>query len=107
MSEGPGSKRPPAPAWVKVFGVIGLVALVLVSLMLMGVLGKGHGPGRHFGGHRNTGGVGTPAAAGDATRTISLDALDTMTFEPAAIEVSAEETVTFAVRNAGRGVHEF
>ena len=37
----------PAPFWVKVFGVIALVVvLVFVALLLTG---RGHGPGRHTG----------------------------------------------------------
>ncbi len=37
-----------APRWVKVFGIIALVLVVLVGILLM--TGGGHGPGRHAGG---------------------------------------------------------
>ena len=49
-------RRPPTPRWVKVFGAIALVLLVLIILMLAGVFGEGHGPRRHLGGA----GPGTP-----------------------------------------------
>ncbi len=35
------------PRWVKVFGVIALVLVVLLAILL---LSGGHGPGRHTGG---------------------------------------------------------
>lgn len=42
---------PPAiPRWVKLMGVIVLVALVLVGVMLLTGGVGGHGPGRHSGG---------------------------------------------------------
>jgi hypothetical protein len=46
------------PRWVKVFGIIALVAVVLVVIML---LTGGHGPGRH-----TSGGLGghTPPSSG-------------------------------------------
>ncbi|MEX0674656.1 MAG: hypothetical protein WD067_07770 [Gaiellaceae bacterium] len=33
------------PRWVKIFGMIAAVAVVLVVILL--VFGRGHGPGRH------------------------------------------------------------
>jgi hypothetical protein len=35
------------PRWVKVFVIIGIVIVLLVVLLLTGVFGRGHGPGRH------------------------------------------------------------
>jgi uncharacterized cupredoxin-like copper-binding protein len=105
--------KPGTPRWVKVFGVISLVLIVLVVLMLTGVLGKGHGPGRHLGGargampHQKAGGIGGPADAEKASRTVEATTLDTMSFQPATIAVSKGETVTFVVTNAGQSVHEF
>jgi uncharacterized cupredoxin-like copper-binding protein len=106
----PGRSKPPTPRWVKVFGIIGLVLLVLVVLMLTGVLGKGHGPGRHLGGgmtHGSTADVGGPAGAGLAGRTVEIVALDAPAFEPSTTQVSPGETVTFAVTNSGTTAHEF
>lgn len=40
------SHRPPtAPRWVKVVGIIAIIAVVLVAAMLL--TGGEHGPGRH------------------------------------------------------------
>jgi hypothetical protein len=52
-----GSDYPGAPRWVKVFGIIIAIPILLfVILMLAGGPGR-HGPGRHFG----------PGDAGEST----------------------------------------
>lgn len=50
---------------------------------------------------------GEPAEAADADRTIEVEALDSLAYEPAAVEVAAGETITFVVTNSGVIVHEF
>ena len=45
-ADGEGSTAGP-PRWVKVFGIIALVLVVLVVVMLL--VGGNHGPGRHVG----------------------------------------------------------
>ena len=94
------------PRWVKVFVIIAIVlAVVVVVGLLTGQLGPGgpHGPGRHLGGRSDTtpipnqqnggnGGIGGPADASAAARTVQVTTLDSMTFEPAAFTVSAGET---------------
>lgn len=106
--------KPGTPRWVKVFGIIALVLIVLVVAMLL--IGGGHGPGRHLGardhaaasgGQLNPGGVGGPGLASDAIRTVEVTTLDTMAFQPSRINVSAGETITFAVTNTGQTMHEF
>ena len=46
---------PGAPRWVKVFGIIALILILLVVALMATGLGGGHGPGRHLpsgtGGH--------------------------------------------------------
>ena len=110
-SLGPGrGTKPGTPRWVKVFGIIALGLVVLVVLLVTGVLGEGHGPGRHMSAARDdkpSSGVGAPADEGEASRAIEIASLDTMSFEPARVTVSAGETVTFAVTNTGKTVHEF
>jgi uncharacterized cupredoxin-like copper-binding protein len=114
----PVAKPPKRPVWVKIAMVIGALAVLFGILSLTGVLPGGpggHGPGRHLGGsdespspkEQASRGVGAPADEGDADRTIEVETLDTMSFEPNGIEVSAGETVTFVVTNAGQAVHEF
>jgi uncharacterized cupredoxin-like copper-binding protein len=88
------------PRWVKVFLIVTLVVVLVVVILL--ITGGGHGPDRHM----STGGIGGPAEAGEEGRTVQVSTLDTMTFEPSSISVSAGETVTFAVTNAGQAVHE-
>ncbi|GEM_PF-130274 len=133
VGHGRGS-RPSTPRWVWAFGISALVvALAVVFLFIFGPEqfgpGGGHGPGRHISssgaggqtppatvtanytppssGQEDTGGVGGPADADEAVRTIEVTTLDTMTLEPIMITVSAGETVTFVVTNSGQIVHEF
>lgn len=96
---------PGMPRWVKVFLTVVLVVVVLVVILLL--TGGGHGPGRHMSSGVSSGVVGDPADAAQAVRTVEVTTLDTMTFEPSGISVSAGETVTFAVTNTGQAVHEF
>jgi uncharacterized cupredoxin-like copper-binding protein len=106
------------PRWVIVLGIIALVLVLLVGIVLLTGIGGEHGPGRHrpsggatdtppVSGAENTGGVGGPADADKAARTVEVTALDTMLFEPSRINVLAGETVTFRVTNTGQAVHEF
>lgn len=89
------------PRWVKAFAVVGVLVVVLAILMLTGVLGKGHGPGRHLG--RSD----AMNQESDSGRTIEVAASDVMSFEPDHVAVAAGETITFAVTNMGKAVHEF
>ena len=50
-----GSSRPGAPRWVKIFGVVGAVIVVLVVILLV----SGHGPSQH-GLHSLSPSSGTP-----------------------------------------------
>jgi len=113
VDAGPPSRpqsRPRMPRWVKVFAAVGILFAALVVLMLTGVLGKGHGPGRHLGGgmrNEATTDIGGPAEESASARTVEVTATDSLAFQPAMIEVRATETVTFAVTNGGNSVHEF
>jgi len=91
------------PRWVKVFLIVALVFVLLFVILLL--IGGGHGPGRHR--TEGEGDAGGPADAEQVVRTIEVTTLDAMIFEPSSISVSAGETVTFAVTNAGQAVHEF
>lgn len=110
----PDAEPPRTARWVKVFGIIGIVIVLLVGILLL-TGGGGHGPGRHSGAagdvppsgeQQGAGEVGEPAEASEAARTVEVTALDTA-FEPSTIDVSAGEAVTFLVTNTGRAVHEF
>ncbi len=52
-----------APRWVKVFGIIALVSIVLVGILLL-TGGGSHGPGRHTGGQAPPSNVAEPGGAG-------------------------------------------
>jgi hypothetical protein len=56
-TRGPAEATSPAPRWVKVFGIIGVVFVLLIIVMLL----TGHGPGRHM--HSGLSGPGTPAGS--------------------------------------------
>jgi uncharacterized cupredoxin-like copper-binding protein len=107
--------RPSTPRWVKLLGIaaLGIVAVVAAVMVLSG---GSHGPGMHTAGgaqaspSTGTGGghgLGGPADAADATRTVKISTLDAMAYEPGAIDVSAGEAITFVVTNAGQATHEF
>jgi hypothetical protein len=40
-----GSRPPATPRWVKVLGIIAIIAILLIAIVLL--TGGGHGPGRH------------------------------------------------------------
>ena len=42
------TEPPPAPRWVKVFGIVAAVLALLVLVLVLS--GGGHGPGRHVDG---------------------------------------------------------
>jgi uncharacterized cupredoxin-like copper-binding protein len=79
------------PRWVKVFLLVTAVVVLLLIILLL--TSGGHGPGRHMSG----GGVGGPAEASEAVRTVEVATLGTMTFQPSEVDVSAGETVTFLI----------
>lgn len=62
------------------------------------VAGHAHGAGASV--------LGEPGKAGDVSRTVEVDMLDTMRFRPAMIEVKQGETIHFVVKNTGKVKHE-
>lgn len=46
MADSP--RYPGTPRWVKVFGIIGLIVVLLVIILLLTKGPGGHGPGRHL-----------------------------------------------------------
>lgn len=47
------------------------------------------------------------SGGGDGPRTIDVETLDSMSYDPAEIQVEAGETVRFVVSNPGTATHEF
>ena len=56
--------------------------------------------------HGGASGVGAPARASEATRTVDI-AMTEFGYRPPSIDVRADETVRFRISNEGRLVHEF
>jgi uncharacterized cupredoxin-like copper-binding protein len=107
--------RPATPRWVKVLGIL-IVAGLALTVVVMLLSGGRHGPGMHTGqtgasspnaGATTSSAVGGPADASDATRTVELTTLDSMSFEPDSLTAAPGEVVTFVVTNAGEATHEF
>jgi uncharacterized cupredoxin-like copper-binding protein len=85
----------------------------IIFALVAGALWAGpamaHGPDAHSHGGSQAHGPaiegGKPGKAGDATRTVTVVAKDTV-FEPKTVAVNAGETIRFIVRNEGKLVHE-
>ena len=100
------------------FKAMSLVAAVVLVLGACGSDGgdAGSGGGSSDGGHDmstigESGGdgvtFGKAAAAGDADRTVEVETLDELRFDPDEITVEVGETDNFVVTNDGRAPHEF
>lgn len=112
-SSGPGQRR-----WLAVLAISLAVVLLAAALKL---LGGGYRPpgggilGGILGGGQtmpptasgNPAGVGGPADAADASRIVEVAISGSAAFEPATIEMSVGEVVTFEVTNTDREAHLF
>lgn len=64
-AESNGDSPPPAPRWVKAFGIAAIAIIVLLIAMLVSGHGGPHSPLRHFQDfQRNRRGTDAPAASG-------------------------------------------
>lgn len=86
-----------------------LLPTCLAALLVASCGGGAEGEGHHdqAGGHAPTYAFGEPGEAGKADHTVRVRMLDSLKFDPPAVEVEAGETVTFDVVNEGVIVHEF
>ncbi len=62
--------------------------------------------GQHASGHHNPA-IGEPGQATKVTRTVQIEASDSMRFTPANLTVQRGETIRFVIRNTGQLPHEF
>lgn len=91
---------------MKKFIIIGLFAMSSVAIASGSHNGDHHGSG-HGGGHTASG-VGMPAKAERAAKTINVELLDTMRFKfSEEVKIKNGDIVKFVVTNKGRLPHEF
>lgn len=62
--------------------------------------------GTHGGGHDESS-IGEPGVAANVSRTIEVDAADSMRFTPSNVSVKTGETIRFVIKNSGKVPHEF
>lgn len=62
--------------------------------------------GTHGSGHEESP-IGEPGVAAKVSRTIEVDAADSMRFTPSNVSVKRGETIRFVVKNSGKVPHEF
>ena len=62
--------------------------------------------GKHAGGHGDSP-IGEPGVAANVSRTIEVDAADSMRFTPANVSAKKGETIRFVIKNSGKVPHEF
>jgi len=62
--------------------------------------------GNHPGGHADSDAIGKPGKATNAKRTVKVEMLDTMRFNPQSIKVKQGETIKFIIKNSGKVKHE-
>jgi uncharacterized cupredoxin-like copper-binding protein len=80
------------------------IATMLAVVLTMTACGGDHSE------HEAAPGLGALGHAADpdeADREIEIEALDSLGFSPANIEVKVDEVVTFVITNSGEAVHEF
>jgi len=82
------------------------VALLLAAMASGPALASGNHAGGHTHGTTDKA-YGTPGAAANVGRTITVDMTDNMRFAPSSIRVKTGETVRFVVKNSGQVRHEF
>lgn len=74
-----------------------------IATLLAASCAFAHSSGHHHGGYA----YGEPGVAANVTRTVEVDAADTMRFTPSSVVVQKGETIRFVIRNSGKVPHEF
>jgi heme/copper-type cytochrome/quinol oxidase subunit 2 len=92
------------PRWVKIFGIIALVLILLVVInMVIGVFGGpgGHGPGRHI----PSGGSGGQTPPIDGAPELAITA-NSFTFSPNRIELGADQPAVNVALTSADTLHD-
>jgi uncharacterized cupredoxin-like copper-binding protein len=63
--------------------------------------------GGTHGGEHDESPIGEPGVAAKVTRTIQVDAADSMRFTPSNVSMKKGETIRFVIKNSGKVAHEF
>ena len=86
--------------------IIASISTVLLASIATQSFATGSHAGNHAGGHENSDAIGKPGKATNAKRTVKVEMLDTMRFNPQSITVKQGETIKFIVKNSGKVKHE-
>ena len=110
---------PGTPRWVKLFGIVALVLILLFVVIQLSGRGGDHGPGNHapsgatvddtlaFRGYEHTIGAGTSIGEGDLVHVLQVTAFETTTLEPDRIEIAPTEMITSVVTTTAPAVPQF
>ena len=82
------------------------IIAAISTVLLASIATHSFATGNHAGGHPDSQAIGKPGKAADAKRTITVNMLDTMRFNPQSIKVKQGETIKFIVKNSGKVKHE-
>ena len=82
------------------------IIAAISTALLASIATQSFATGNHVGGHSDSDAIGKPGKATNAKRTVKVEMLDTMRFNPQSITVKQGETIKFIVKNSGKIKHE-
>jgi len=82
------------------------IIAAISAVLLVSITPQSFATGNHAGGHADSDAIGKPGKATNAKRTVKVEMLDTMRFNPQSITVKQGETIKFVVKNSGKVKHE-
>jgi len=82
------------------------IIAAISAVLLVSITPQSFATGNHAGGHADSDAIGKPGKATNAKRTVKVEMLDTMRFNPQSITVKQGETIKFIVKNSGKIKHE-
>jgi uncharacterized cupredoxin-like copper-binding protein len=82
------------------------IIAAISAVLLVSITPQSFATGNHAGGHENSDAIGKPGKATNAKRTVKVEMLDTMRFNPQIIKVKQGETIKFIIKNSGKVKHE-
>jgi uncharacterized cupredoxin-like copper-binding protein len=82
------------------------IIAAISTVLLVSITTQSFATGNHAGGHADSDAIGKPGKATNAKRTVKVEMLDSMRFNPQSITVKQGETIKFIVKNSGKAKHE-